>query len=43
MAHDEPEERLQALEEEVARLRAQVRCPRCSEPAPPPERWPGDP
>ena len=34
--------RLAALEEEVARLRAEVRCPRCSEPAPPEERWPGD-
>jgi hypothetical protein len=35
--------RLAALEDEVLRLRAEVRCPRCAEPAPPLERWPGDP
>jgi hypothetical protein len=34
--------RLEALEEEVAQLRAEIRCPRCGEPAPPSQRWPGD-
>lgn len=34
--------RLAQLEDELARLRTEVRCPRCSEPPPPLERWPGD-
>jgi hypothetical protein len=35
--------RLERLETEVAGLRGELCCPRCSTPAPPPPRWPGDP
>ena len=34
---------LQAMRAELAELRAQLLCIRCSTPPPPPERWPGDP
>jgi hypothetical protein len=48
MAPDEPtnaelSEDLQALTSQVAEMRAQMLCIRCSTPPPPPERWPGDP
>jgi hypothetical protein len=35
--------RLALLEAELANLRAEVRCRRCAEPAPPLARWGGDP
>jgi hypothetical protein len=34
---------LDELRTEVARIRTELRCRRCTEPAPPPARWPGDP
>jgi hypothetical protein len=34
--------RIAAMEEELANLRAEVRCQRCSESVPEEPRWPGD-
>jgi len=34
---------LALLRTEVARLEAELRCPRCCATPPPPPRWPGDP
>jgi hypothetical protein len=33
---------IQCLEEEVMEIRERLSCARCSTPAPPPARWPGD-
>ena len=39
---DEVLARLLELEDGMAELRRHIFCPRCSEPAPPGERWGGD-
>ena len=39
---DELLDRIVRLEDELARFEGEHRCRRCSEPAPPLERWPGD-
>jgi hypothetical protein len=39
---DDVSDQLDAIEAAIARLVAVSTCPRCTQPPPPPERWPGD-